>query len=183
MTQPGTTTCSLAALRQSLSGNQKLITNRELLANLIQEYRRRKQKIIFTNGCFDLLHLGHVTYLNQAKQLGNILIVGVNTDESIRHLKGANRPVNCLSDRLAILSALESVDYVIPAEATPSELIKIIRPHIYVKGGDYTPEMLPEVPLIQELGGEVKILPYVSNISTTAIVNRIYQTFSKLPST
>ena len=105
------------------------------------------------------------------------MIIGVNTDESIRQLKGANRPVNCLSDRLAILSALESVDYVIPfAEPTPSELIKIIRPDIYVKGGDYTPQMLPEVPLIEELGGEVKILPYVSNISTTAIVNRIYQT-------
>jgi D-beta-D-heptose 7-phosphate kinase/D-beta-D-heptose 1-phosphate adenosyltransferase len=178
VTQPGTTTCSLAALHQSLSGNQKLVNNRESLANLIQEHHSRNQKIVFTNGCFDLLHLGHVTYLKQAKQLGDILIVGVNTDESIRQLKGANRPVNCLSDRLAILSALESVDYVIPfAEVTPSELIKIIRPHIYVKGGDYTPEMLPEVPLIKELGGEVKILPYVSNISTTAIVNRIYQTF------
>ena len=184
VTQPGTTTCSLAALHQSLSGNKKLVTSHESLVSSIQEHRTWKHRIVFTNGCFDLLHLGHVTYLKQAKQLGDILIVGVNTDESIRQLKGANRPVNCLSDRLAILSALESVDYVIPfAESTPSELIKIIRPDIYVKGGDYTPEMLPEVPLIEELGGEVKILPYVSNISTTAIVNRIYQTFSKLPST
>ncbi|MDZ4875211.1 MAG: Bifunctional protein HldE [Chroococcidiopsis cubana SAG 39.79] len=183
VTQPGTTTCSLSALHQSLSGNQKLVVSRESLVTSIQEHRNWKHKIVFTNGCFDLLHLGHVTYLKQAKQLGDILIVGVNSDESIRQLKGANRPVNCLSDRLAILSALESVDYVIPfAESTPSELIKIIRPDIYVKGGDYTPEMLPEVPLIEELGGEVKILPYVSNISTTAIVNRIYQTFSKLPS-
>jgi len=178
VTQPGTTTCSLSALHQSLSGNKKLAIDRESLVTSIQEHRNWKHKIIFTNGCFDLLHLGHVTYLKQAKQLGDILIIGVNTDESIRQLKGANRPVNCLSDRLAILSALESVDYVIPfAESTPSELIKIIRPDIYVKGGDYTPEMLSEAPLVEELGGEVKILPYVSNISTTAIVNRIYQTF------
>lgn len=178
--QPGTTTCSLAALRQCLSKNKKLVSNRNNLASLIQEHRNFDQKIVFTNGCFDLLHLGHVTYLTQAKILGDILIIGVNSDESIRQLKGANRPVNCLSDRLAILAALESVNYVIPfTELTPRNLIQIIRPDIYVKGGDYTPEMLPEVPLVEELGGKVKILPYVSNISTTAIVNRIHQTFAK----
>ena len=180
VTQPGTTTCSLAALRQSLAGNKKIVSNRNNLASLIQEHRNLKQTIVFTNGCFDLLHLGHVTYLTQAKTLGDILIIGVNSDESIRQLKGANRPVNCLSDRLAILAALESVNYVIPfTESTPRDLIQIIRPDIYVKGGDYTPEMLPEVPLVEELGGKVKILPYVSNISTTAIVNRIHQTFAK----
>ncbi|MBE9167009.1 D-glycero-beta-D-manno-heptose 1-phosphate adenylyltransferase [Pleurocapsales cyanobacterium LEGE 06147] len=178
VTQPGTTTCNLAALRQFFSENKKIVSSHKILAFIVQEHRRFGQKIIFTNGCFDILHRGHVTYLNRAKTLGDILIVGVNSDESIRQLKGPNRPVNCLSDRLAILSALESVDYVIPfSESTPRELIKIVRPDIYVKGGDYTPEMLPEVPLVESLGGVVKILPYVSNISTTAIVNRIYQTF------
>ncbi|PPS42298.1 D-glycero-beta-D-manno-heptose 1-phosphate adenylyltransferase [Chroococcidiopsis sp. TS-821] len=181
VTQPGTTTCSLAALHQSLSGNKKIVYSRKILASLIQELQHKK--IVFTNGCFDILHRGHVTYLSEAKNLGDILLIGVNSDESIRQLKGENRPVNCLSDRLAILSALESVDYVIPfSESTPRELIEIVRPDIYVKGGDYTPEMLPEVPLVESLGGKVEILPYVSNISTTAIVNRIYQTFTKQPS-
>ncbi len=181
VTQPGTTTCSLAALHQLLSGNKKIVYSRKILANLIQELHHKK--IVFTNGCFDILHRGHVTYLSEAKNLGDILLIGVNSDESIRQLKGENRPVNCLSDRLAILSALESVDYVIPfSESTPRELIEIVRPDIYVKGGDYTPEMLPEVPLVEALGGKVEILPYVSNISTTAIVNRIYQTFTKQPS-
>lgn len=156
VTQPGTTTCSVSALHQSLSGNKKIVYSRKMLASLIQEHRVG-QKIVFTNGCFDLLYPGHITYLNQAKKLGDILIIGVNTDESIRQLQGANRPVNCLSDRLAILSALESVDYVTPlSESTPYELIKIVRPDVYVKGEDYTPEMLPEVPLVEELGDAIE---------------------------
>ena len=176
VTQQGTTTCSIDELRQALSENKKLISDRSVLAKLVQQYHSSDKRIVFTNGCFDILHSGHVTYLQQAKALGDILIIGVNSDQSVKQLKGSSRPINPLSDRLSVLSALESVDYVIPfTESTPIELIKIVRPDIYVKGGDYTPQTLPEAPVVKELGGIVKILPFVSDRSTTSIINRIYQ--------
>ena len=173
VSQVGTTTCSAVGLRQFLSG--KLI-DRTDLALLVQQLHSTSKRIVFTNGCFDILHSGHVTYLEQAAALGDILIIGVNSDESVRGLKGASRPINPLGDRLTVLSALASVDYVVPfAESTPIELIKIVRPDIYVKGGDYTPQTLPEAPIVQELGGVVKILPFVSDRSTTSLINRIRQ--------
>ena len=173
VSQVGTTACSAVGLRQSLSG--KLIDRADLTL-LMQQLHATEKRIVFTNGCFDILHSGHVTYLNQAAALGDILIIGVNSDESVRGLKGASRPINALGDRLTVLSALASVDYVVPfAESTPIELIKIVRPDIYVKGGDYTPQTLPEAPIVQELGGMVKILPFVSDRSTTSLINRIRQ--------
>ena len=142
----------------------------------MQQLHSTGQRVVFTNGCFDILHPGHVIYLEQAAALGDILIIGVNSDESVRGLKGTSRPINALGDRLTVLSALASVDYVVPfAESTPIELIKIVRPDIYVKGGDYTPQTLPEAPIVQELGGVVKILPFVSDRSTTSLINRIRQ--------
>ena len=173
VSQVGTTACSAVGLRQFLSG--KLI-DRADLALLMKQLHATRKRIVFTNGCFDILHSGHVTYLEQAAALGDILIIGVNSDESVRGLKGASRPINALGDRLTVLSALASVDYVVPfAESTPIELIKIVRPDIYVKGGDYTPQTLPEAPIVQELGGVVKILPFVSDRSTTSLINRIRQ--------
>ncbi len=175
--QPGTTTCNVQALRQALMRDHipdKLIIDQSDLATLIQQYRTADSQIVFTNGCFDILHPGHVAYLTQARALGNVLIVGVNTDESVRRLKGESRPVNPLADRLAVLSALNCVDHVVPfSELTPHHLIRIICPHIYVKGGDYTRDTLPEADLIEELGGVVKILPYVDNRSTTRLIHQI----------
>ena len=174
VSQAGTTTCSAWELRRS--GNHKYISDRADLALLVHQLHSTRQRIVFTNGCFDILHPGHVTYLEQAAALGDILIIGVNSDESVKGLKGASRPINALGDRLTVLSALASVDYVVPfAESTPIELIKVVRPDIYVKGGDYTPQTLPEAPIVQELGGVVKILPFVSDRSTTSLINRIRQ--------
>ena len=173
VSQVGTTACSAVGLRQFLSG--KLIARADL-ASLVQQLHATGKRIVFTNGCFDILHSGHVTYLEQAAALGDILIIGVNSDESVKGLKGPSRPINASGDRLTVLSALASVDYVVPfAESTPIELIKIVRPDIYVKGGDYTPQTLPEAPIVQELGGVVKILPFVSDRSTTSLINRIRQ--------
>ena len=175
--QTGTTSCKAEELRQSVidtDDRSKLILDQSDIATYVQQYRSANRQIIFTNGCFDILHPGHVSYLTQAKALGDILIVGVNTDDSIRQLKGAGRPVNPLSDRLTVLSALNCVDHVIPfAELTPKNLIRIIRPDIYVKGGDYTRDTLPEADLIEELGGIVRILPYVDNRSTTRLIHQI----------
>jgi D-beta-D-heptose 7-phosphate kinase/D-beta-D-heptose 1-phosphate adenosyltransferase len=136
--------------------------------------RRRGRRVVFTNGCFDLLHRGHVTYLSRAKALGDVLVVGVNSDDSVRALKGAERPINALEDRMEVLAALSCVDLVIPfAERTPERLIEQVRPDVFVKGGDYTLEMLPEAPLVERLGGEVRILSYVDDRSTTGLIDRI----------
>lgn len=175
--QPGTTACSAEELRQSVidgSKRNKLILDQSDLATYVQQYRAAGRRIVFTNGCFDILHPGHVTYLTQAKELGDVLIVGVNSDESVRQLKGASRPVNPLSDRLTVLAALSCVDHVVPfAELTPKNLIRIVCPHIYVKGGDYTRETLPETELVEALGGVVTIVPYVDNRSTTRLIHQI----------
>jgi D-beta-D-heptose 7-phosphate kinase / D-beta-D-heptose 1-phosphate adenosyltransferase len=175
--QPGTTVCSAAALEQIgmyQVDRDKLILDQAQLSKLVQQYRTDDRRIVFTNGCFDILHAGHVSYLTQAKALGDILIVGVNSDESVQRLKGKNRPVNSLPDRLTVLAALSCVDHVVPfTELNPNNLIRIVCPHIYVKGGDYTRETLPEVDLIDELGGVVRILSYVDNRSTTGLINQI----------
>lgn len=129
---------------------------------------------MFTNGCFDVLHRGHVTYLEQAGQLGDVLVVAVNSDASVARLKGSGRPVNPCEDRMSVLAALNDVDYVVEFdEDTPERLLRMIRPELYVKGGDYTPEMLEEAPLVRALGGEVRVLGYVPDRSTTAIIGRV----------
>jgi D-beta-D-heptose 7-phosphate kinase/D-beta-D-heptose 1-phosphate adenosyltransferase len=161
-------------LMANLSFPRKFLSDYSQLPQLVEQYHQGQQKIVFTNGCFDILHGGHVTYLEQAKGLGDILIVGLNSDESVQRLKGVQRPINELRDRATILCGLASVDLVIPFwESTPIELIKIIRPHIYAKGGDYTPETLPETPTVQEVGGIIKTLPFVGDRSTTKLIQKI----------
>lgn len=175
--QTGTTSCRAEELGQALidgSHHSKLILDQSDLARYVQQYRAANRRIVFTNGCFDILHPGHVTYLMQAKAMGDILIVGVNSDESVKQLKGENRPINPLSDRLTVLSALSCVDHVVPfADLTPHALIRIVCPHIYVKGGDYTRNTLPEADLVEELGGTIAIVPYVDNRSTTRLIHQI----------
>nr|WP_238361098.1 D-glycero-beta-D-manno-heptose 1-phosphate adenylyltransferase [Iningainema tapete] len=170
----GTTACSTEELRQFLSPSQKYIPNCNELVSRITAYRNAQQKIVFTNGCFDILHPGHVWYLQQAKALGDILIIGVNSDDSIRRIKGSTRPINPLEDRLQVLEGLGCVNHLVAFdEDTPCNLISLICPDIYVKGGDYTRETLPEAPLVEQFGGVVEILPFVENRSTTRIIERI----------
>ncbi len=173
----GTTICSIAELRGLLSSNDKCFGDSDSLAARVNMYHKQNRRIVFTNGCFDILHRGHIAYLNRAKELGDILIVGVNSDASVRRLKGADRPINILEDRLQVLAALSCVDHLIAFEEnTPETLIQIIRPDIFVKGGDYTRETLPEAELIDSLGGVVVFLPYLPDRSTTGLIKRIRQT-------
>jgi rfaE bifunctional protein nucleotidyltransferase chain/domain len=135
--------------------------------------------IVFTNGCFDILHVGHIRSLQAAKSLGDRLVVGLNSDESVRALKGANRPFNPESDRAEVLAALESVDYiVIFPEPRATRLLQEIRPHIYAKGGDYTPESLEqeEVRALRAIGTRIEILPLVPGKSTTNLIHLIHET-------
>jgi D-beta-D-heptose 7-phosphate kinase / D-beta-D-heptose 1-phosphate adenosyltransferase len=176
----GTAACSKEELVEYFSTDEKFVLDAFQLAARVAHYRRQGQKIVFTNGCFDILHRGHITYLNQAKSHGDILVVAINSDESVQKLKGPDRPINNLEDRGEILSAMSCVDHIVPFyEDTPNEVIKIIQPDIFVKGGDYTRETLPEATLVEELGGEVVILPYVEDHSTTGIIERIKQIYAE----
>ncbi|HSJ56900.1 MAG TPA: D-glycero-beta-D-manno-heptose 1-phosphate adenylyltransferase [Anaerolineae bacterium] len=178
LTHRQTAACSAAELRAYLVAAEKQLDDREVLRAHVEMLRREGKRIVFTNGCFDILHGGHVLYLNRAKELGDVLVVGVNTDESVARLKGPDRPINGLQDRMQVLAGLSSVDLVIPFhEDTPKNLIRIVRPDLFVKGGDYTPDTLPEAPLVRELGGEVHIMPYLESRSTTSIIDRIRQTY------
>jgi D-beta-D-heptose 7-phosphate kinase/D-beta-D-heptose 1-phosphate adenosyltransferase len=136
--------------------------------------REAGKRIVFTNGCFDLLHVGHARYLQQARALGDLLVVGVNTDASVRRLKGPQRPLVPAAERVELIAALACVDYVcLFEEDTPEALIGEVRPHYHVKGGDYQPDDLPEARLVRDLGGEVVILPLTTGRSTTGLVESI----------
>jgi glycerol-3-phosphate cytidylyltransferase len=155
------------------------ILKRESAASILKEIRRGK-KLVFTNGCFDIIHVGHINYLEQAKQLGDILVVGINSDRSVRVIKGDKRPIISEYERARIVSSLRFVDYVVIFdEETPVSIIKEIQPDIHVKGGDYHMEELPEYPIVRSYGGKVVILPYITGKSTTAIINKILLTFGK----
>jgi D-beta-D-heptose 7-phosphate kinase/D-beta-D-heptose 1-phosphate adenosyltransferase len=144
------------------------------LAAILDAERFAGRTIVFTNGVFDILHAGHVQLLRRAKALGDVLVVGINSDASTRRLKGRTRPINTERDRLALVAALDSVDYaVIFEEDNPAELIRALRPHIHVKGGDYTPEALPEADATREVGARVEILPLVDGRSTTNVIRKI----------
>ena len=172
--RPGTAVCSTAGITDRLLRYRSAALEDAELARVVAEHRAAGRRIVFTNGCFDVLHRGHVGYLNQAKQLGDVLVVAVNSDPSVRRLKGPSRPVNSSVDRAAVLAALSCVDHVaVFDEDTPARLLELVRPDCYAKGGDYTPEMLPETPLVRRLGGEVHILDYLPDRSTTRIVERI----------
>jgi len=173
VSKEGTAICSAHELLERIEAQGKFLDVPQLVARL-DSHRQRGRRIVFTNGCFDILHRGHITYLNQAKALGDVLVVGVNTDAGVRRLKGAKRPINTLEDRVHVLAALSSVDHVAAFdEDTPAELIRQVRPHVFVKGGDYTRQRLPEAAVVETLGGVVKILPFLDDRSTTQIIRRI----------
>ncbi len=170
----GTSTCSLDDLRQHLAETTTRLEPLDQLAERVAFHRRQGRRIVFTNGCFDLLHRGHIDLLNRAKALGDVLIVGLNSDESMRRLKGADRPINRLEDRAGVLAALSSVDHLAAFDDnTATDLVTLLRPEVYVKGGDYTPGMVPEAPHVLAYGGTVQILPYLEDRSTAALIQRI----------
>ena len=152
-----------------------LIPN-ERLEEFAATLRAAGQRVVFTNGCFDILHAGHVRYLAAARVLGDVLILGLNSDASVRRLKGETRPVNSEEDRAEVVGALASVDYVVIfGEDTAEELIAKVQPAVYAKGGDYTLETLPEARIVEGYGGEVAFIPLVEGKSTTNIIARAAQ--------
>jgi D-beta-D-heptose 7-phosphate kinase/D-beta-D-heptose 1-phosphate adenosyltransferase len=172
--KPGTSTCSPAELRLRLRPGGKLLPDAARLAVEAERYRAEGRRIVFTNGCFDILHRGHVTLLNRAKELGDVLVVAVNGDASVERLKGSGRPINSLADRTEVLAALSCVDHLVPFDSDrPEELLRALRPDVVVKGGDYTADTLPERALVRALGAELRILEAVPEHSTTRIVERL----------
>ncbi len=156
------------------------IKAREDLQRIIQHLKSEGKRIVFTNGCFDLLHIGHVRYLEEAKSLGDILVVGVNSDDSVRGLKGPNRPIIPQEERAEILSGLGCVDYVtIFDEPTPLNLITLFLPHILVKGGDWTKEATVGWETVEKTGGEVVILSFVEGASTSQLIETILKRYEK----
>jgi D-beta-D-heptose 7-phosphate kinase/D-beta-D-heptose 1-phosphate adenosyltransferase len=146
----------------------------DLLARCLAGHRRAGHRIVFTSGCFDVLHRGHVECLQQAASLGDVLVVGVNSDETVRKLKGPDRPVSPAEDRAAVVAAIGCVEYVtIFEDDTPIRLLEAVRPDIYVKGGDYDADTLPERLAVECYGGKVMTVGYLPGHSTTGIVERI----------
>ena len=153
---------------------KKSFADNDAALQSIANRRNRKEVVVFTNGCFDILHLGHTRYLEQAKKLGDVLVVGLNSDDSVRRLKGPGRPITPAHERSEMLAALRSVDYVCTfSEDTPLELIKKIKPDILVKGGDWPVEKIAGADFVQQSGGKVLSLPFVERHSTTDIIQRI----------
>ena len=159
---------------RSYFGAKKMDTYKENELLQLTDIKMKGKKIVFTNGCFDILHSGHITYLKAARELGDCLVVGVNSDDSVKRLKGKERPINHLVDRLMLLSALECVDFVIPFEEdTPLELIKKIRPDVLVKGGDYEISEIAGADVVFSYGGIVTTIPYVEGKSTTNLIRSL----------
>ncbi len=151
-----------------------MLIERNLIVETCKKIRQSGKKIVFTNGCFDIIHVGHVRYLTTAKSFGDILIVGLNSDESVKILKGENRPINNEKDRAEVLLGLKAVDYVVIfGERTAENLVSEIRPDIYVKGGDYTVDKIPEAKIVQSYGGRVELVQFVAGHSTTNILKKL----------
>ena len=148
---------------------------------LVARLRGEGKTIVFTNGVFDLLHVGHIRYLREAKSYGDVLILGLNSDASVRRIKGPRRPIVPESERAEMLAALEYVDYVVIFEDdTPEALIRKVAPDVHVKGGDYSPDDLPEAPLVRALGGRVVVTALVNGKSTTITIGRVLETHADL---
>lgn len=175
-----TSICSAAELTEQVLTGDKYIEHPDRLRGWVEIHRSQGRRLVFTNGCFDLLHRGHITYLSRAKTLGDVLIVGVNSDASVSRLKGPSRPINALKDRVDVLAALSCIDHVVSFEEdSPERLIEVIRPEVFVKGGDYTRETIREAPLAEALGGAVTVLPYEEGCSTTRLIERVGHAYGR----
>lgn len=152
---------------------EKLI-EKENLDNIIKKLKSENKKIVFTNGCFDILHAGHVRYLKESKKFGDILIVGLNSDVSVKKIKGESRPINPEMDRAEVLAGLEAVSYIVLFDETsPIKLLEEIKPDIYTKGADYTVETLPEAKTVLSYGGKIEFIKFLEGRSTTKIIDKI----------
>lgn len=150
------------------------VVDRQELASIVAALRAKNKKIVTTNGCFDILHIGHIRLLNGAKALGDVLIVGVNGDQSVRRLKGPERPIVPEDERAEVIANLKAVDYVtVFSEDTPIEFLKVAKPNVHVKGGDYKIESLSETPIVESMGGTMTLLDLVPNKSTTNLVAKL----------
>ena len=151
----------------------------DALVRVVQQHRQQGRRMVFTNGCFDLLHVGHMRYLQQARSFGDLLIVALNDDASVLRLKGEQRPLIPQAERASVLAALACVDYVtVFSEDTPLELIRLLRPDVLVKGGDYVPETVVGRDEVESYGGSVAIVPYVEGVSTTHIIDSVLKRYS-----
>ena len=156
------------------------IKTKEELHRIVEELKKKGKRIVFTNGCFDLLHLGHIRYLEKARGLGDLLVVGVNSDRSVQALKGPKRPILPEEERAEILSSLGSIDYVtVFDELTPLELISSLLPHVLVKGGDWTKENIVGKEVVERAGGVVVLLPFVEGSSTSSLIETILKRYEK----
>jgi D-beta-D-heptose 7-phosphate kinase/D-beta-D-heptose 1-phosphate adenosyltransferase len=175
----GTAAISGPELRREIQrdgGSDRGVMTRQQLMLAVADAKAHGESIVFTNGCFDIIHAGHVGYLRQAKQQGNRLIVAINDDASVKRLKGEGRPINSIDRRMAVVAGLESVDWVVSfAEDTPEDLLRDIQPHVLVKGGDYGIDKVVGADIVRSYGGEVRVLGLEENCSTSAIVNKIQQ--------
>jgi len=150
----------------------------ERMKEITNDLKAAGKITVFTNGCFDIIHVGHIRYLRQAKSLGDILVVGLNTDSSVRMNKGESRPIVTGDERAEVLAALEMVDYIVMfSELTPESVILALRPDIQVKGGDYTVDQLPEAKAVESYGGKVVIVPEIKGKATTNIIDRILKAY------
>ena len=151
-----------------------MIIPREYIREACETVRADGGTVVFTNGCFDILHAGHVRYLTAAAAMGDFLVIGLNSDASVRRLKGEGRPVVPEADRAEVLDALRAVDIVtIFDEPTAEELVRLVRPDVYAKGGDYSLDTLPEAKIVRAAGGRVEFIPFVEGRSTTGVIERI----------
>ena len=158
---------------------QKIKEKKELL-RIIKNLKAKGSRIVFTNGCFDLLHIGHIRYLEKAKTLGDILVIGVNSDSSVRKIKGPKRPVLAVKERTEILSGLECVDYItIFDEIDPLKLITFLKPNVLAKGGDWTKEQIVGREVVERSGGKVVIIPFIKGASTSNLIETILKRYEK----
>ncbi len=152
---------------------EKVIEINELF-KIVKESKKEGKQIVFTNGCFDILHVGHIRLLKKAKEVGDLLIIGLNSDSSVKSLKGAARPIIPERERAELLAAIKYIDYItIFTESTASRVLSILKPDIYVKGGNYSAANLPEWSVVKKFGGKINIIPLEGSRSTSAIINKI----------
>lgn len=179
----GTSSVYWKEIRKYLANEENVTMHKILTGKSVDTFREENanKKIVFTNGCFDILHVGHVRYMQEAAKLGDILVVGLNSDDSVRRLKGLERPINTQSDRLEMIAALEFVDNVVVFdEDTPYELIKKIQPDVLVKGGDYNPDNVVGRDIVEARGGKLKLLEFVEGKSTSNIIEKIKNKGSRI---
>lgn len=153
---------------------QNKVVTQESLKKICLDLKKQGKKIVSTNGCFDILHLGHLQYLEKARSLGDVLICAINSDDSVKKLKGPSRPIQSEQTRALQVAALESIDYVVVfAESSPEKILAVIQPDVHVKGGDYKAEDLPEKKIVEQFGGEVKCVALTPGFSTTELIKNL----------